>query len=78
MWVIRGLCKYDKVLIYLAKSATELSADGVVNDHLGNLYLKLGRNREAIFQWNRVIDLDAKNEYIDIDKIKSKIKKYDN
>ena len=77
-WAYYKLGKYDKALIYLEKSATELSTDGVVNDHLGNLYLKLGRNREAIFQWNRVIDLDAKNEYIDIDKIKSKIKKYDN
>jgi len=77
-WAYYKLGKYEKALIYLEKSATELSTDGVVNEHLGNVYLKLGRTREAIFQWQRVIDLDATNEYINIDEIKSKIIKYDN
>lgn len=33
-----------------------------INDHLGDAYWQVGRTREAAFQWNRVLSLEAEPE----------------
>jgi predicted negative regulator of RcsB-dependent stress response len=30
----------------------------VINDHLGDAYWQVGREREAVFQWQRALTLD--------------------
>lgn len=35
--------------------------DPTLNDHLGDAYWKVGRKREAIFQWNHAIDGKPEN-----------------
>ena len=75
-WAYYKLGNYEISLIYMNIAINGMPADGVVNDHLGDVYFKLGRTREAITQWNRAIELDADNPYIDVEKIKQKIKKH--
>jgi len=35
----------------LIKATSHLDADPTVHDHLGDVYLKLGKTKEAIAQW---------------------------
>jgi hypothetical protein len=37
-------------------------ANAEINDHLGDAYWAVGRQREAGFQWNRVLTLDVEPE----------------
>ena len=45
--------------------------DATVNDHLGNVYWRLGRTNEAVFQWKKALTFNPETE--DIVKIKRKI-----
>jgi predicted negative regulator of RcsB-dependent stress response len=36
--------------------------DPIVNDHLGDVYWKVGRKREARFQWKRAISFDPEKK----------------
>jgi hypothetical protein len=47
--------------------------DPVLNDHLGDAYWRVGREREARFQWDQALTLKPEPE--DIDKIKKKLAK---
>ena len=47
------------------------AADPTVNDHLGDVYLRLGRKLEAQFQWNHARDLNPEPD--DLPKILDKI-----
>ena len=43
--------------------AVELMPDDpIVNDHLGDVYWKVGRKREAKFQWRRAISFDPEEK----------------
>ncbi|MNT90743.1 hypothetical protein D3C72_2317160 [compost metagenome] len=37
-------------------------ANAEINDHLGDAYWAVGRQREAGFQWNRVLTLEVEAE----------------
>lgn len=54
-WVLYLLGDYSKALSYLEAAVSLLPADVTVNDHLGDLYWRLGRKTEARFQWDRAI-----------------------
>ena len=68
--------QYLKAIQYIELASTKLSTEAVINDHLGDVYAKSDRIREAIVQWKRVIELDKNNPDVDINLIKQKIKKY--
>ena len=47
--------------IEILERAVSLSPnDATLNDHLGDAYWKVGRTREAISQWKRVLIFDPK------------------
>ena len=46
--------------------------DPVINNHLGDAYWRVGRRREADFQWNRSLSLDPEDEVAA--KIRQKLK----
>ena len=55
------------------EKAIELEpTDPVVNDHLGDVLWKVGRKREALFQWKRALTFNPNNK--DMSEIQYKIK----
>jgi hypothetical protein len=52
--------------------AIELRAgDPTINDHLGDVYWRVGRKVEAVYQWNRALIGDSDD--VDKAKVKEKI-----
>ena len=54
-WAYFKLGDYKKALEYLERAATLDAGDAEINDHLGDLYWRLGRRDEAKFQWRAVL-----------------------
>ena len=52
-WVYFKMGRYGEALPNLEKAVELLAYDPVVNEHLGDDYWRLGRKREATFQWKR-------------------------
>ena len=49
---------YKKAQIHLEKAVEMMPGNPEVNDHLGDLYWRMGRRLEAEFQWRRVLTLE--------------------
>ncbi|MGH9404739.1 MAG: tetratricopeptide repeat protein [Terriglobia bacterium] len=54
-WAYYKLGRYDLALPPLERAARMLSTDPTVLAHLGRVYLKLGREREAAEQWRQAL-----------------------
>jgi tetratricopeptide (TPR) repeat protein len=53
---------YDEAVVNLEGAVDKEPANPEINDHLGDAYWMIGRHREASFQWQRVLSLDAEPE----------------
>ena len=49
---------------YLEKAVELLPGDPTVNDHLGDVYWRLGRKTEARFQWERSLTFMPEAEMV--------------
>ncbi len=54
-WVLYLLKDYKQSVEYLERAVSMLPADVTVNEHLGDVYWRLGRKNEARFQWDRAL-----------------------
>lgn len=67
--------QYVKACDILEKAVEASPGSAVINDHLGDVYWRIGRKREAVFQWKKALsvndDLDAEGR----DRVTEKIKK---
>ncbi|MEM6372678.1 MAG: tetratricopeptide repeat protein [Pseudomonadota bacterium] len=54
-WVLYRLGRYDEAVGYMESAVELMPVDPVVNDHLGDVYWAVGREREAQFQWMRAL-----------------------
>lgn len=54
-WVLYAQGEYEEAVQYLERAAELMSTDATVNDHLGDCYWRLGRRREARYQWERAL-----------------------
>lgn len=61
-WLYYMLGNYDLALIHITQSVEKREESAVVIEHLGDVYLKMGDNKEAETQWKRALDLDQENE----------------
>jgi hypothetical protein len=53
--------------------AVELTPDDpVINDHLGDVLWKVGRKREAEFQWRRALSFGPADD-LDMDRVRRKL-----
>jgi len=50
--------QYETAVETLEAAVDKEPANAEINDHLGDAYWQVGRQREAGFQWNRVLTLD--------------------
>lgn len=54
-WALYLLGDYQNASVYLEGAVALLPNDATVNEHLGDLYWRLGRKTEARFQWERTL-----------------------
>lgn len=58
----------------MEEAVASMSADPLVNDHLGDIYWKVGRQREAEIQWQRALSLEPTDTGdVDPDRIRAKL-----
>ena len=68
-WARQG--NYKEAVRYLERAVELKPDDPVLNDHLGDALWRVGREREARFQWDQSISLKPEQE--DLDKIRKKL-----
>lgn len=51
--------QYETAVVNLEGAVDKEPANAEINDHLGDAYWAVGRQREAGFQWNRVLTLEV-------------------
>lgn len=54
-WVLYRLGRYEEAVGHMESAVELMPVDPVVNDHLGDVYWAVGREREAQFQWMRAL-----------------------
>jgi tetratricopeptide (TPR) repeat protein len=64
---------YKEAVKHLERAVELRPEDPVLNDHLGDAYWRVRREREARFQWDQALTLKPEPE--DADKIKKKLQK---
>lgn len=70
-WALHEQKRYDEALYFLEKANLLMPQESTINDHLGDLYWRLGRKREAYYQWQRALTFGPEPE--DEEKIKVKL-----
>ena len=63
-WIFYRLENYNDAAVYIEKSIATGKASAVVHEHLGDVYLKLGRKEQAIKLWKKALEMDSKNEAV--------------
>lgn len=79
-WAYYRLGRYQDAVAPMELAARSMSNDPLINDHLGDIYWKVGRTREANIQWRRALSLfDAgqseTDQDVDPDRIRAKIER---
>ena len=73
-WAHYKLKNFEQAVRYLEKAVELKPEDPILNDHLGDAFWRVGRDREARFQWSQSLTLlDPEDE--ETPKLKKKIKK---
>jgi tetratricopeptide (TPR) repeat protein len=63
-WIFFQLGNYNDAAVYIEKSVATEKASAVVHEHLGDVYLKLGRKQQALQLWKKALEMDSKNETV--------------
>ena len=61
-WIFYKLENYNDAAVYIEKSIAAGKASAVVQEHLGDVYLKLGRKDQALELWKKALEMDPNNE----------------
>ena len=61
-WIEFKLKNYNKALKHLQHAAKLEPNSSEILDHLGDIYLVLGREKEAIYEWKKALNGDGTNE----------------
>jgi tetratricopeptide (TPR) repeat protein len=73
-WALYKLQRYAEALDWLKKAAGGEDTDGVILDHLGDCYLKLGQKQEALATWRKALEaFDGMENAAEIEATKKKI-----
>jgi tetratricopeptide (TPR) repeat protein len=73
-WAYYRLGRYQEAVAPMELAIGTMASDPVVNDHLGDIYWMVGRQREAQIQWRRALSFDpgASGE-VNPDRIRDKL-----
>lgn len=77
-WAQYRLGKYDEALTTLQRSAALVQKDSTIHDHLGDVYFKMNKLKEAIAAWQQSIKeweagAPSERESVDIAKVQKKL-----
>lgn len=75
-WALFKKGEIDKALTMIEFAKSIQPKNPVIIDHLADIYWYLGRKREAIYEWKKVLtfnNVDNKNESVNINEIEYKI-----
>ncbi len=61
-WVLYKMERYDEALPFIERASSAVPYDMTVNDHLGDVYMAVGREREAIYMWERALNRAESDE----------------
>lgn len=64
-WALYRVGDYANAMGYLEQAIELMPTDPTVNEHLGDVYWKLGRKHEARFQWNRAALFNPDDEQME-------------
>ncbi len=68
-WALYRLERYEEALPHLEQAAAVDSPDGVILDHMADIYWALGKKQQALDSWKRAVDAFDKDR--EADKIKA-------
>ena len=71
-WALFRLGRYDEAVAPMERALQLLPADAILNDHLGDVYWAVGRQREARFHWHRALSF-GENPDLDADRVRRKL-----
>lgn len=63
-WIYYRQARYDEALKQLALAVRRERNDPTILDHMGDVYLALGRLKEALFCWRRSLRFDPENAVV--------------
>lgn len=73
-WAYFRLGRYQDAVAPMEQSIATMASDPLVNDHLGDIYWMVGRQREAQIQWRRALSLEpGESGEVDVDRIRDKL-----
>jgi tetratricopeptide (TPR) repeat protein len=77
-WAYFRLGKYEQAEENLVKASQRMSSDPTVQDHLGDLYQKTGRLKQAVTHWERALNewnrtVAAEVEQTDVARVQKKL-----
>lgn len=77
-WVLFQQGNYAEAHQWIEKAVKNSEPSAVVLEHYGDILSKIGKEREAVKQWQKALNLSDGDKSLDIDKLKEKIreKKY--
>jgi tetratricopeptide (TPR) repeat protein len=61
-WALFKLGYFKEAIPFLEQAVNGMAYSTVINDHLGDAYWKVGRKREAGFQWQKALDVYDKDQ----------------
>ncbi|MDX1739581.1 MAG: tetratricopeptide repeat protein, partial [Alphaproteobacteria bacterium] len=70
-WAYFKLEKYEEAVTLLERAVALEPGEAVIVEHLGDAYWKVGRKREARFQWNRALKWPT--EDVDVEAVRKKL-----
>ena len=65
-WGYYQLGQYDEAVLYLERAVELASGDPTLNDHLGDAYWRVGRTREARFQWSHALGMNPDEDQVPV------------
>lgn len=75
-WAYYRLGRYDEAVEPMEQAIGQMASDPLVNDHLGDIYWMVGREREAEIQWKRALSLEETDSgEVDRDRIRDKLER---
>lgn len=76
-WALYRLGRHDEALAELRIAAAGETPDGVILDHLGDVYLAANRSREAVEAWRRAAEALLEDDNVQrLESIRAKIKQH--
>ncbi|PVH26339.1 tetratricopeptide repeat protein [Sphingobacterium corticibacter] len=73
-WVLFQQGNYREAQVWIEKAMKGEKPSAVLLEHHGDILAKLGKNKNAVAQWQKALNLADEDKSVDVDKLKEKIR----